>query len=419
MPRPPVAADLAGAMLHLLSQALEHEFPAAPYFEAEVKSGTLKKVYELVFPATQAPDSRLAVEKTQRPLVRQIANPLLIGEMGADATHFVLGQHWKTHFARKAVETGSAITVGQLRAWIDDPKPMGLPKEAQNLVILLYAAQTDCTFYRHGGPYEPTLQNIPDDCQLRAVTPPQADVWELATNRAGSIFGVAGSRLPSAANVTAFSTEVKKVAGDARRACQSYSQKLKQRMVGIGIAPEGTARMKTAVATRRIVERLDAAEPSSVVGILAAAEIATSEAAMGECRAKAAELEGNLEAAGWDIFDAIGKLTDDRQQAAQEIVAELRRALSSDEHVVALAPAITVAQAQAVRLLTKVVPPPPPPTPPPPPPPTPGWKLVDEGAADGLDLSKAKDKLAALEKKLGGNRRIQVHISWRIEEKKG
>jgi len=185
--------------------------------------------------------------------------------------------------------------------------------------------------------------------------------------------------------------------------------------------------MKTAVATRVLVDSLDAAEASSVVVILAAAEIATSEAAMGECRAKAAELEGNLEAAGWDIFDAIGKLTDDRQQAAQEILVELREALSSDEHVVGLAPALTSAQARAVRLLTKPVEPPKPPIvtpptphqPPTPPPPTPGWKVVDEGEADGLDLSKAKDKLAALEKKLRGDRRIQVQISWRIEEKKG
>jgi hypothetical protein len=98
------------------------------------------------------------LDKTRRPLLRQIADPLLIGEMGVDVTHCVLGQHGKTHFASKAVETGRAITVGQLRAWIDDPKPMGLPKEAENLGILLYAAQTDCTLYRHGGPYEPPLQ---------------------------------------------------------------------------------------------------------------------------------------------------------------------------------------------------------------------------------------------------------------------
>src|SRR5271165_5786989 len=74
VPQPPVAANLTGAMHHLLSQALEHEFPAAPNFEAEVKSGAIKKVHELIEPATQTPDGRQAIEKTQRLLLRQIAN---------------------------------------------------------------------------------------------------------------------------------------------------------------------------------------------------------------------------------------------------------------------------------------------------------------------------------------------------------
>jgi hypothetical protein len=117
-PQPPVAATLAGAMAHLLSQALAHEFPAAPLFEAEIKTSNLQKVYEQVRAATQAEDGRVAIDKPLRPLLRYIANPLQLGEMGGDATHFVLGQHWKNHFTRKAAETGSAITVSQLRTWI-------------------------------------------------------------------------------------------------------------------------------------------------------------------------------------------------------------------------------------------------------------------------------------------------------------
>ena len=424
--RPPVAADLAGAMQHLLSQALEHEFPAAPYFEAEAKPGTLKKVYELVLPAAEAPDGRLAIDKTLRPLVRQIANPLMVGEMGADATHFVLGQHWKTHFARKAAETGSAMVVGKLRDWINDPKPMGMPKEAENLVILLFATQTNRTFYRHGGPYEPTLLTIPDDCELRSVALPAAGVWEPAVQRAGSIFGVAGSRLVTAGNVGSLSAEVKNRAGAARSACVAYCQRLKHRMTGIGITSEKTARMKTAVTTRALVDSLDAVEPASVVGILAAAEIATSEAAMGECRTRAAELDGNLETAGWDIFEAIGKLADDRQQTAQEILAELREALSSDEHVVGLAPALTSAQARAVRLLTKPVEPPNPPivTPPITSPEKPpaltsvakGKKIVGQGTRQDLGLADAKKCLAELDEQVKTGQKARISVSWVIEE---
>src|SRR5256712_2632778 len=131
-PQPPVAANLAGAMEHLVSQALEHEFPAAPPFEAEIKTSNLQKVYEQVRAATQTEDGRVAIDKPLRPLLRHIANPLRLGEMGYDATHFVLGQHWKNHFTKKAAETGRTIDVSELRTWIDEPKPMGLPSDAEN-----------------------------------------------------------------------------------------------------------------------------------------------------------------------------------------------------------------------------------------------------------------------------------------------
>jgi len=109
-PQPPVAAHLAGAMEHLLSQVLEHEFPAAPHFEAEIKTSNLQKVYEQVRAATQTEDGRVAIDRPLRPLLRHIANPLRLGEMGYDATHFVLGQHWKNHFTRKAAEPAARST---------------------------------------------------------------------------------------------------------------------------------------------------------------------------------------------------------------------------------------------------------------------------------------------------------------------
>ena len=171
-PQPPVAANLAGAMEHLLSQALEHEFPAAPHFEAEIKTSTLQKVYEQVRAATQTEDGRVAIDKPLRPLLRHIANPLQLGEMGYDATHFVLGQHWKNHFTRKAAETGGTIDVSQLRTWMDEPKPMGLPREAENMVILLFAEQTNRSFFLHGAPFDATLTNLPGSARTPRTEAP-------------------------------------------------------------------------------------------------------------------------------------------------------------------------------------------------------------------------------------------------------
>jgi hypothetical protein len=417
VPQPPVAANLAGAMHHLLSQALEHEFPAAPHFEAEVKSGALKKVYELIEPATQTPDGRQAIEKTQRLLLRQIANPLMLGEMGVDATHFVLGQHWKNHFIRKAAETGGAMTVGQLRKWIDDPKPMGLPKEAQNLVILLFAAQTNRTFHLHGSPDEVSLANIADAHELREQRLPTQASWEVAVQRAGAIFGVTVSRLLSAGNVGKLISEVKKKASETWQPCRRYRQRLGERSTKLGV-PADSDRLRTATATQTLVERLCSAEPGAIVSLLEAAEVATSESAMGECVGKAAELEGNLETAGWEIFEAVEKLTDDRQEKAQQILVEVREALQSDEHALQLAPALRGAQAKAVQLLTKPieVPTPPPVGPLLEPQVMKGRVVVKQDSKEGLTIPEAEACLSQVSRELKPEQTARINLGWVIEE---
>ena len=423
VPQPPVAANLDGAMQHLLSQALEHEFPAAPFFETEVKAGSLKKVYEQVAPATQVADGRIEIDKPQRPVVRQIANHLLIGELGVDKTHFVLGQHWKTHFSRKAAETGSAMSVGQLRKWIDDPKPMGLPKEAQNLIILIYTAQTSQTLYLHGGTLDDTtLSNVPDACELRKDKLPDSSDWELALQRAGSIFGVAGLRLLSAGNVQALATECKKKAAGIKKSCQAFQQGLKQRLSELGISPDDTDRMKTASATLSLVANIDATEPAAIVNLLATANVATSEAAMAECVGKAAELEGNLDTAGWQTFELVRKLPEEHQATAKKILRELEDALSSDEHAIELAPALKSAQAQSMRLLEKLVEVKPPETKPagsPPaikPPMTQEKKVVEQDSREDITLQAAKSVLDGLNSRLERDQSVRINVSWVIEQ---
>ena len=432
VPQPPVAANLGGAMLHLLSQALEHDFPAAPHFEAEIKPGSLKKVYELVLPVTQEADGRLLIEKTLRPIVRQIADPLLLGEMGADATHFLIGQYWKNHFGRKSAEAGSELAVGQLRRWIDDPRSMGLPKEAQNLVILFYAAQTSQTLYLHGAPYEASLSNVPDACVLRKDKLPDSADWELALKLAGSIFGVAGLRLLSAGNVTTLSTECQRRARETGRACRSYAQRLRQQISEMGLSIEVSERLKTANATQVLVDRISTAELSDVVRALASATIVTSETAMGECVSKAADLEGNLDSGRWQTFELIRRLPSEHQATAQQILGDLKKALASDEHVLQLAPALTTAQAQSMRLLQKLVDVKPPGEPtrsvqPPVQPPAilppaiqssagSNRRIVSQDAKQNLALPAAREILSELAGKIRPGQSVRVSMTWVVEE---
>ncbi|MEZ6051280.1 MAG: hypothetical protein R3C02_07835 [Planctomycetaceae bacterium] len=121
------------------------------------------------------------------------------------------------------------------------------------------------------------------------------------------------------------------------------------------MTPETTDRMKTANATQMLVDKLSTAEPSAIVKAIASASVETSETAMGECVSKAPELEGNLDTAGWQTFELIRKLPEEHQSTAKAILADLQKALASDEHVLELAPALRSAQAQAMRLLEKLV----------------------------------------------------------------
>ena len=421
-PKPPVAANLKGAMLHLLDQSLAHEFPAAPEFGAEIKPSALKKVYEVVSAATQARDGREAVDRPLRPLLRQIANPLRLGEMGPDATHFVLGQHWKTHFTRKGAETGAAMTVTQLRQWLDDPKPMGLPKETANLVILVFAEQTNRTFYLHGAPFDALITQLPDACELREHKLPSEEDWTLALERAGSILGVAVSPLLNVSNVSQLQAAVKKEVKGAAAECRAYATHLRRRLEGFGLDADSADRLTTAAATAALVEKLAAASEDKVVELLAKAEVATSTSAMGDCARNAAALRQQLESTNWEIFDALARLTDERKQQARKIHDEVYEALQSDEHAIGLAAALRGAQSKAVRLLTEVEPAAPaPPSPPKPesssePTPQTGRTVVSQGSERFDSLDQAARKIEFLRAEANGTAQARLTISWVIEK---
>ena len=142
----------------------------------------------MVLPATR--DPRRADCPSIRPCgrsLRQIANPLTLGEMGVDATHFVLGQHWKTHFTEKPPRRAARWMSRCSAKWIDDPRPMGLPDgRRRKAVILLFAAQTNRTFYLHGlaRRCEPFDAHRPPRAAQTTV-PPQ-DVWDIAVQRAAT-----------------------------------------------------------------------------------------------------------------------------------------------------------------------------------------------------------------------------------------
>ncbi|MBN4054935.1 hypothetical protein JYT15_00340, partial [Acidimicrobium ferrooxidans] len=403
-PAPPVASDLADALGGILDQALAYQFPGHPEFEEEVKSLSLRKVHEVISEASRTEDGRLAVDKNLRPLIRAIAGPLELGEMAE--THFVLGQRWLRHFDRRVSEAGESVSVADLRNWIDDPRPMGLPVQAQNLVILGYAEQADYCFLLHGGPHDATLAKLPDAAVLEKAALPESEEWIKACDRAGHILGASGSPLLNASNVVSLSKKVREAASGRLADCRILCQRLRERLVQWDLDPARALRMRTASAMLALLERIELVEADQVVHTLAEAQVETTAAAMGACFANAAALSSMLADGRWEVVDTIAS---DAREVARVVRQRLSSALDADEHVSPLGVALERAQSEALGLLA-VTPPPPPPLPP-----TGG----QNGRIADLAPAQARKRIDMLEGELGAGQELQITLEWRIEEEDG
>jgi hypothetical protein len=438
--RPPNAANLQQGMEKLFEQALSYEFPGAPDFEADVtKQNNLDKVYGVTIEAARSSDGRVKVEAPLRNLVRGIANPLQLGELGNDGTHFLLGQHWKTHFHRKSAETNS-ITIKNLRTWINEPKVMGLPSAVENLIILTFAEQTHRSFYRHGIPVEVTLKDIPNDCELREQNLPDPEQWQKSVAVAQALFELKVAPLLNPTNVATFEMQVETYVANHITATSQYVQTLKTRLKELQLSDQSD-RLKTAVLSLTILESLNGAKSGDIVTTIAQSTTENCESPIANCLKQAAKLHQAIENTSWEIFESIQKIQDDRQEEAQKIWQAVQKALTYDEHVVELQPELKKSQSQAVRLLAKtVIPPNPIPPNPVPPAPTPAHQAKsitsppprqtsqpsgagtpvkpETGEAIDIRLKQAEDLLQKLAKELPSGHTIRLKISWIIEAEK-
>ena len=417
--QPPAASSLKGAMEELLGQALSYEFPAHPSFGAEIKSLHLRKVYDEVLKAISEKGGRVLVEKSVRSLLKQIAEPLNLGEQGE--THFVLGQRWKDHFTRKAAESSAGMTVLALRKWIDEPRAMGLPKECGNLIVLVFAAQTNRSFFRHGAPFDATLANLPEEVELRQQQLPPETAWVTAVERASRIFGAVSSPLLNASNLAKLADDIQVRSKASMESCRRLVDDVASHLADFAEAKEKAARYQTAEAVLDLLEAVRDAKPARVIEALASLKPTTSEAAMGSSFASAAEVIGSLSATQWKLFESIRNLQDDRAVAAKALLGRVAEALKNDQHVTALGPVLRIEQSKAIDLLAPPATPPTPSVTPPvvpaaKPPVKPGKKVVDSGTRENLSVTEAEGEIAHVRQKAKGTQVARISVSWVIEE---
>jgi hypothetical protein len=428
-PRPPVGADFKAAFENLLDQLFAHQYPAHPLFDTAIRASVVKKVWPEVRAAVEAPQQRVLVaDLATRRLVRSVVGALKLGQMGE--THLLLDTHWVSHFAqRAALEPGAMLTVARLREWIDQPRPMGLPVELQNLIILTYAAQTNRRFLLNGGPYEPEVDRLPDAVELREQALPPADHWQKAVARAASLFGLTNPEGLSAANVGKLVADVKGAAAARRGAAADLVRAVADRASRYAADPPGVPgdRQRTAESAQALLAAIAAADDAGLVTTLATATLETSDAAVARALGQAQAVVNALAQANWVVLDAVRSLNDHRRAAGESLARRLAEVLRHDEHVIPLKAKLDELTAEAARLLAASATPaaaPSPVTPPVPvlasPAPAPygtSQVVVEEARKDDLDARSAVALLDELKSKLQRDDELELTLHWRLQRK--
>jgi hypothetical protein len=418
----PVGANLGEALEHLLDQALSHQYPKHPRFGQEVKVGKdLRQVLEACQQAARTTDGRVFVEdKAARQKLRNVCNPLDLGQMSE--THFVLGNHWKNHFHRLlAASDQPHPTAADLRRWIDQPDEKGLPREIQNLLILVYADQTNRSFVRYGGNYTPTLDDLPNELELQEQALPPIEDWEEAVRRVADVFGHAVSGLLNASNLATLASKVGGSLNEYRADCEALPDRLQLVLRDLGVGEDEARqadRVRTAKAVKALLASCDGKEPMALVGAIARAKLETNVTSMGRSLKSAAAVLECLRITPWELFSLVSQIDDHRAGEATRLIGDVVSWIKADEQALAggLASRLSEGRRRAGDLLKKPKPVEPKPPDTPDPPPGTKWTQVDTGRKDRLSLEDWTSTVQELRGRIEANPRYRLTIQWTLEE---
>ena len=317
--------------------------------------------------------------------------------------------------------------MGQLRDAIESRSRWASPRSAANLVILVFAEQTNRSFFLSGGPVAAELGGLQEDYELREQTLPDAATWNAARERTGDLS--AGRRRRSSRRRT--SARSARRCRPRRRGCAApFRSWWASCASGGGLAGgpaagagETPARLRTAEALLTVVESLAEARPEEVLERLAAATLATSGTAMGNAGTKAVEVVKALREAQVSVLTSLQQVGPEWQGQAGEILDRLREALTHDELVVQLAPAVSRAVKDAATLLAGTTRRPeaaPAPL-------TAGagaptvagarreWSVVEREVREGLDAERAAALFREIEERLRAEAGRRLRIEWTVE----
>ncbi len=430
-PRPPVGATLKDAFTNLLDQAMTYLYPDHPRFEKELRPVQVKQVLEELRRAAGEKDGRIDVPQPVREAMRNIAMGVGLGKMYE--AHFILERDWAVKLSQVLSRPGVEPTVKTLRAALDEPRPKGLPKDVQDLILCVFAEQTQRSFLLHGGPFQAGIGNLRDELVLKEQPLPPENIWTTAVERASLILGVTVPKFRSASNVATLVEGVRAAANASLSAAAELARELEGRLAALGL-PVAGARLETARAGAALLKAIANAREDGVAQALALASVPGSGDSLSRSIRTAAQVVAALQSTKWQLLEACRSLPDARGEAGRSLIGRVAEALQKDELAQAIGPILSQAEDEAVKLLappvvTKPTPPVPPPAPPEPAvpptppvqppttPPDPTEKVVHAGSRGdltGRDFRKVADDI---QKRLDETKDGKLKITWEITGK--
>ncbi|MGI9003624.1 MAG: hypothetical protein ACR2GH_18555 [Pseudonocardia sp.] len=404
-PRLDVGRSFADALAHLVDQCFGATYPSHPDLDpqrkgAVVTTAELRTVLDVVRRAADAEGGRIETDKPERPALHKLAHPLHLGEENGP---FVLSRHWEAELERRAAQEGlgeADIPVRQLRGWLAD---LGLDTRVANLVIATYAELARLAWVRGGLVVDPPagVDDVRDDMLLRRQRLPGAEVWTVAVERAGVLFGEKlDARVISPRSLARFA-RIGTRADQLRAPAAELLAVLESSLVRLGVPAEPVApRLRTAETAVELLDALRrAGGPTELVEALASMPFDMPLITVSRSLSSAAQVSESLRNADWQLLD---QLATQAHSDTDGVRNTLRAGAAANEDASPLAKVLGDARRRILDLIT-VAPPAAPPSPRPLPPVLPEARTV-RGRRD--------DALAELRGLLPAD--AQIEVSYRI-----
>ncbi len=401
-PRPPQGTTMGKAFDQLLGQALSFQYPDHPEFDSEVRPTELGKIFGELRRAMHATHGRIDVDSPLRPLMRQIAQPLKLGEM--HERHFIFKEDWPQHLARELAKAGSDVAVKALRQAMDRPNPKGLPAAVQNLLIMVFAEHGQYAFTFHGGPFsDVTLKDIRDDLVLIKQELADPHQWKAALNSAGALFGLTVNRLRTANNQNELQKQVLAAVATYLQPCQTLMTDLTRQLNALRIGLDCN-RIRNADLAINLLEALQGKEGVALVEILADIKPATSLQALARGIVSANRVSNAIADNNWELLENVWSGAD---RDAENIKKRVADSLAADELVTSLAAALKQAQSDTTAIITRRAPLPqsePDPV-------SKGRKVLKRDSRQGLSANEVKNLFSEIQSSLGDSMTVDISYS--------